>query len=225
MQDNLWFGENDAMTTYAIEVHSELIAGGIDPDSDAYYTSIDKKMRNKFPDYFSQNNLLESQKETNEEVVDEFTLTIDGSDLVFEGEIVKKLYDDMKKLLKNNPEINRVVMNSTGGLEETAFHIADLMIDFELDTHALNCESSCTLLFISGNKRTLQRGYKVGFHRSGWGAASLEDYYNHYKDDYKDVFDFTSWVYDDTQDWIFKKMHKKHGQKIFLFMKLYRKTH
>ena len=27
----------------------------------------------------------------------------------------------------------------------------------------------------------------------------------HYKDDYDSVFDFTSWVYDDTQDTLFKK--------------------
>ena len=46
-------------------------------------TTIDEKMQTKFPEYFSQDNLLESQKETSETVVDEFTLTIDGSDLIF----------------------------------------------------------------------------------------------------------------------------------------------
>ena len=206
VQDNPWFGENDAMTTYAIEIHSELMAGGIDPDSDEYYTAIDEKMQTKFPEYFSQDNLLESQKETSESVVDEFTLTIDGSDLIFEGRIETGLYDDMKELLIANPAINRLVINSTGGLEETAFYITDLIIDFDLDTHTLGCDSSCTLLFVAGNKRTLQRGYKIGFHRSYWSAASLKNYYDYYKDKYNDVFDFTSWVYDDTQDWVFKKM-------------------
>ena len=51
----------------------------------------------------------------------------------------------------------------------------------------------------------MQRGYKLGFHRTYWGASSLETYYEYYKDDYDSVFDFTSWVYDDTQDILFKK--------------------
>ena len=206
VQDNPWFGENEAMTTYAIEVHSELVTGGTDPDSDAYYTAIDEKMRIKFPEYFSQDNLLESQSETIEAVVDEYTLTIDGSDLIFEGSIESGLYNDMKELLIANPAIKRLVINSTGGLEETATYVADLIIDFDLNTHSLGCDSSCTILLAAGNKRTLQRGYKIGFHRSYWSAGSLEDYYNTYNDEYDDVFDFTSWVYDDTQDWVFKKM-------------------
>ena len=221
-QDNLWFGENEEMTAYAIEVHKELILDGIDPDSDEYYTTIDEKMKNKFPAYFFQDILLENQKETSEENVtetneedlketseediDKFTLTIDGSDLIFEGRITSDLYDDMKELLITNPTINRVVIDSTGGLEEEALDVADLIIDFDLDTHTLNCQSSCTLMFAAGNTRTLQRGYKIGFHRSYWPASNLEKYYNYVKDDYSDVFDFTSWVYDDTQDWVFKKM-------------------
>ena len=53
-QNNPWFGENEEMTNYAIEIHLELMDSGIDLDSDAYYTNIDEKMRNKFPHYFSQ---------------------------------------------------------------------------------------------------------------------------------------------------------------------------
>ena len=112
----------------------------------------------------------------------------------------------MKELLLANPAINRVVINSTAGLEETALYVADLIIDFDFIYDTLGCYSSCTMLFVAGNKRTLQRGYKIGFHRSYWSAEDLEYYYNKRKDEYDDVFDFTSWVYDDTQDWVFKKM-------------------
>ena len=205
-ENNPWFGEDVDMTQYAIEIHLELVEDGFDPDSQLYYATLNEKMREKFPDYF-ENDITQSETEDANTDLDEeyYTLTVDGNSLIFEGDIERGLYYDLKDKLKNNPPVSQLVLKSLGGLEEEALDVADLIIDFELDTHAFSCESSCTILFAAGEKRTLQRGYKLGFHRTYWSATSLETYYDYYQDDYDSVFDFTSWVYDDTQETLFKK--------------------
>ena len=50
---NPWFGQNRRMTALAMEVHNELVEGGIDPTSDAYYEQINSEVRKVFPDAFS----------------------------------------------------------------------------------------------------------------------------------------------------------------------------
>ena len=59
-QSNEWFGQDDAMTGFALGYHTELVKEGIDPQSDEYYEAIDSRMRQVFPDRF---------EDTEEEVV------------------------------------------------------------------------------------------------------------------------------------------------------------
>ena len=51
---NTWFEnpKNPEMTGYAYGVHQRLVQSGIDPNTDQYYTEIDKAMRQVFPDKF-----------------------------------------------------------------------------------------------------------------------------------------------------------------------------
>lgn len=49
---NSWFGQDREMTNLAYAVHENLVGQGVDPTSDAYYTQIDKRMREVFPDRF-----------------------------------------------------------------------------------------------------------------------------------------------------------------------------
>ena len=52
-QKNAWFGEDRIMTTAAFAVHQGLIEDeGFDPNSDEYYTELDKRMRREFPHKF-----------------------------------------------------------------------------------------------------------------------------------------------------------------------------
>jgi hypothetical protein len=52
-QKNTWFGEDRVMTTAAFAVHQGLIEDeGFDPNSDEYYTELDKRMRREFPHKF-----------------------------------------------------------------------------------------------------------------------------------------------------------------------------
>ena len=52
-QKNTWFGEDLVMTTAAFAVHQGLIEDeGFDPNSDEYYTELDRRMRKEFPHKF-----------------------------------------------------------------------------------------------------------------------------------------------------------------------------
>jgi len=51
-QANQWFGSDDEMTSFVLGLHRKLVKQGVDPRSDGYYASIDKRMREVFPDQF-----------------------------------------------------------------------------------------------------------------------------------------------------------------------------
>lgn len=50
---NPWFGENEEMTAVALAVHKKLVGSGVDPSSDEYYDSINRRVKQLFPDAFS----------------------------------------------------------------------------------------------------------------------------------------------------------------------------
>jgi len=52
--DNKWFGQDKVMTSAAYGIHEDLIAQGFDPESEDYYTEINSKMRNYFPQRFEK---------------------------------------------------------------------------------------------------------------------------------------------------------------------------
>ena len=50
---NKWFGQDKIMTTAAYTVHQELVEEqGFDPNSDEYYTEVNRRMRGEFPHKF-----------------------------------------------------------------------------------------------------------------------------------------------------------------------------
>jgi hypothetical protein len=52
-EENKWFGQDRVMTYAAWGVHQTLIEQeGIDPESDEYYTELNKRMRDEFPNRF-----------------------------------------------------------------------------------------------------------------------------------------------------------------------------
>ena len=51
-EKNSWFGKDKIMTAAAYTVHEELLSRGFDPESDDYYTEINKSMRDNFPQKF-----------------------------------------------------------------------------------------------------------------------------------------------------------------------------
>lgn len=54
MDENPWYMNDRRMTSYALGVHEELVMNGVDPNSEKYYTEIDKELRKVFPDKFAE---------------------------------------------------------------------------------------------------------------------------------------------------------------------------
>ena len=50
---NPWFGQDNVMTTLALEVDAELKAEGYDPSDEDFYQEIDSRLRGKFPQRFA----------------------------------------------------------------------------------------------------------------------------------------------------------------------------
>ena len=145
--------------------------------------------------------------------------TLDGNVLYYNTEIASKEenreinwddVDSFKKILSENPQIKSVYITSWGGQIDAAIEIGDIIIDYELNTHAVEiCFSACPLAFLGGEKRTLQRGDKIGFHQGTWDAASIEEYYDDKETQeyygWKNPFDFASWLCEDTQREIYSE--------------------
>jgi hypothetical protein len=52
-QRNTWFGTDDVATSVAFAVHKQLENEGFDTESDAYYSEIDKRVRQELPHKFN----------------------------------------------------------------------------------------------------------------------------------------------------------------------------
>ena len=136
---------------------------------------------------------------------------LNGSTLIYdtssasneqEQEITWEDVDELDALLKFEQSIKEIELNSVGGDVEAAFYMADLIIDYELDTNVNGtCESACTLMLLAGERRTVERGSWVGFHQSYWDAPYIQGYFERNKDSkgWSNAFEFASWMYEDTQ--------------------------
>ena len=117
--------------------------------------------------------------------------------------------DLIHSILLENPNITTIQLNSSGGLIEASQYISDIVIDFELDSYVSGeCSSACVDIFLAGQKRVLERGSWLGFHKGSWAAGDIQNYYerNKEKEGWKDAFEFSSWLYEDTQSEILKQM-------------------
>ena len=64
-EKNEWFGQNNAMTYTAFDLHKTLTEKeGFDPSSDEYYAEIDKRIKLEFPHKFDKMNVTETTKPT-----------------------------------------------------------------------------------------------------------------------------------------------------------------
>lgn len=60
-KENQWFGQDEEMTSFALGLHQKLVKEGIDPRTDAYYERVNKRLRQVFPENFSDG--VEKQEE------------------------------------------------------------------------------------------------------------------------------------------------------------------
>ena len=69
-ENNPWFGSDEAMTYTAFSIHKKLIEEeGFDPNSDEYYTEIDRRIKTEFPHKFNQGGTVEENTSSKPRVV------------------------------------------------------------------------------------------------------------------------------------------------------------
>ncbi len=105
-----------------------------------------------------------------------------ASRLLLQGPIGIGSTRALREAFAQHPEVNELVLSSPGGLVIEGFGLAEVVRAMGLKSTVVrdNCASACTLPFIMGEQRVMERDSTLGFHRSytifgdfgsGWGAA------------------------------------------------------
>lgn len=144
---------------------------------------------------------------------------LDGTTLIYdsrepgpEGRPSSIAYEDVGDLvsiLRANPDVTLLQLNSDGGGYFAAFDMADALIDFGVDTEVLDiCASSCAYAFLGGTNRKLRRGGRIGFHQTSWSAESISQFYDEEAGErgWDSPFAMTSWNYGDTQYEVYERL-------------------
>ena len=57
VEKNEWFGQDEVMTMGAMAINNQLEAEGFDVGSEEYYTEVDRRMRKRFPQEFTESSV------------------------------------------------------------------------------------------------------------------------------------------------------------------------
>lgn len=100
----------------------------------------------------------------------------DEQTLQLSGYMSWGLLDQVNNAFAQNPGINTVVMNSPGGHIQVGTRLYELFRARGVTTVAEGlCGSACTIAFIGGKERILNKGAKLGFHSAaGSGQVLVE---------------------------------------------------
>lgn len=83
-----------------------------------------------------------------------------------DGNLDWELFGAFEQTLEENPGVKSVMLGSAGGYVFVARAMALQILERSLDTHiATHCYSACTVAFLAGERRTMARNAKLGFHQ------------------------------------------------------------
>ncbi len=103
----------------------------------------------------------------------------DGEALLFSGGLRVGAEGDFKKALSNAPKVRAVTIHSDGGRRQVGMEIGRIIREAGLDTYVtLRCTSAATFMFVSGKRRIIESGAKIGFHqptRHSWDVNGRND--------------------------------------------------
>lgn len=92
-------------------------------------------------------------------------LTVDGDQVVVTGHLSWGLYDEFTQALRDNDQLQTVVLNSPGGHYAVGRRMGQMIKERGLDTLTTEmCGSACTYAYLGGNRRILQQGARLGYH-------------------------------------------------------------
>lgn len=81
------------------------------------------------------------------------------------GDLTEGLAERVEALLATHPQVERLILDSDGGLVEEAVALGRIVRSRHLATHVPDaCASACTLVFLQGRERTLGPEGRLGFH-------------------------------------------------------------
>ena len=121
---------------------------------------------------------------------------ISNNKLIVSGSDVEDV-EGFLLLLEKNEKIEIIVFQDVGGGQQhIGIEIADIIIDFELDTHIEGeCYGSCNLMFMGGKKRTLARGSEIGITFNPYTRERIQDILDNKTYEYVgDLADYIIWV-------------------------------
>lgn len=104
------------------------------------------------------------------------SVDVDDQTVRITGYMSWGLLDQVKTAFSENPGITTVVLNSPGGHISVGTRLYDLFRAHGVNTVADElCGSACTIAFIGGNERVLNKGARLGFHSTGGSGQNLVD--------------------------------------------------
>ncbi len=145
-------------------------------------------------------------------------LYVEGAALVYDttntsdghSEIESQDVEVFRALLQANPNVTLLKLTSSGGSVWASQVISDIVIDFGLDTQVDgDCDSSCVIIFLAGENRTMTRGSRLGFHQIQWSAENISEYYEREAEDFGwgTPWEFAEWMYLDTQQEVYRTLN------------------
>ena len=75
-------------------------------------------------------------------------------------------------------QVDTIILKGPGGNLEAAFVMADFIIENQLSTivpEGTDCASACSLIFLAGANRTLEKGARLGFHLPFVSSSASRD--------------------------------------------------
>ncbi|GJL79204.1 MAG: hypothetical protein NPINA01_21930 [Nitrospinaceae bacterium] len=110
------------------------------------------------------------------------TLLPNGKELEIVGGIPFGLTDEVRKIFKNNPNIQVIRLDSFGGRVGEAHILRNFIKEKKLITYsARGCLSACTIPFMAGKERILNQGAQLGFHKYSFPGLSDKQFKETYR--------------------------------------------
>ena len=140
-------------------------------------------------------------------------MTIEGNTLIFDTDMVWATTDStpsvtdsdakiLGDLLMKHPAVDTVIISGAGDGLYASYEMARKLSQFDITVIARSgCESGCSLMFLGGKIRKLEKGARLGFRRTATDASSHKEHYAAEKDGkgWADEFAYARWVYEDGQ--------------------------
>jgi ATP-dependent protease ClpP protease subunit len=107
---------------------------------------------------------------------DYYTMNIEheGTILSLKCAIIPGLSNVVEKTLKDNPQIEGLILNTPGGYSEEGFRLAEVVSRYKLNTYVIyDCCSAGTLAFVAGKQRYVTKLAFLGFHQSGFNSSEM----------------------------------------------------